>query len=188
MRKTYILLLILIGIASISYAAIQFRAADSDIILAPGASRSLVLIDARVTDENGNFVQGLQAEDFEIYQDGRPQEIAKFYVIDRKSSEADPRTVIFAVDDIGLSKTKFNQVRTALRYFADKVMSSSDVVAIVQTSGPGFVLQPLTSDAAKMRGVVDRWQWCLETARPFGGLAARWTSSSEFVSSCSGST
>jgi VWFA-related protein len=188
MKKTCILVFLIGMISSIQFAATQFRTADSDILMVPGASKSLVLIDARVTDENGNYVPGLQAEDFEVYQDGRQQEIAKFYALDHMDTQVDPRNVVFLVDDLGLSKAKFNQARGALKYFAEKVMSPADQVAIAQISAGGFVVQPLTSDNQKLLTAADRWQWCMDAARPFGSLAQAFPSSSTFIRSCSGST
>ena len=39
---------------------------------------SLVQIDAVVTDSKGHYVTGLTADDFEITEDGRPQQITNF--------------------------------------------------------------------------------------------------------------
>lgn len=196
--KRILVILFLVGIASSQYAATQIRVVFNDVgrrdaaapamAMTPGGSKSLVLIDARVTDETGKYVQGLQAEDFELYQDGRQQEIAQFYELDRTNTDVDPRTVVFLIDDLGLSKAKFNQVRTALKNFAEKVMTPADLVAIAQTSGGGFVLQPLTSDNHKVQSLADHWQWCVEAAKPFGGLAQIYSSNSGFIRACSGST
>src|SRR5688572_23248664 len=37
-----------------------------------------VEVDAVVTDERGNLVKGLAKEDFEIFEDGKPQKVAFF--------------------------------------------------------------------------------------------------------------
>src|SRR5688572_23912427 len=42
----------------------------------------LVQIDAIVTDEHGNLVTGLTANDFEIRENGKPQSIAAFSTVD----------------------------------------------------------------------------------------------------------
>lgn len=191
MKRICIFLFILIGIASIRCAesVVQFRVPASETLAVPGASRSLILVDARVTDDSGNYVPGLKAEDFELYQDGRPQEIAKFYEIKRASGSTEPRTVVFIIDDLNLPKAKYNQVRTALRYFADKIMRPTDMVGIARTAGGGVVLQPLTSNTAELRASADRWQWNVDTARPLNDIMlASASSSPDFVRSCSGST
>src|SRR5581483_7482664 len=38
--------------------------------------------DVRVVDRNGNFVRGLTASDFQIVENGKPQKIANFGVVD----------------------------------------------------------------------------------------------------------
>jgi VWFA-related protein len=189
MKKTCLFLFIVIGIASIQSAENQIRRANAEAIPDPGVSKSLVLIDARVTDKNGAFVPGLQAEDFEIYQDGRIQEIAEFYPLSRTNSSDDQRTILFVIDNLGLSKAKFNQVRTALKYFADTVMTPSDMVGFMQTAGCGVVVQPFTSNAAEVRAAADRWQWSLAAAQPYEGMSMIFpSSSSSFIKSCSAST
>ena len=187
MKKTCIFLFILIGITSSLCAgvAVQSDAASPETI---GVSSSLVLIDARVTDESGNPVPGLRAEDFQLYQDGRLQAITRFNS-KRAALGAETRTIVFVIDDLGLSKAKFNQIRTALRYFADKVMRPTDLVAIARTAGGGAVLQPLTSDAAKVRAAANRWQWSVETGRPVQDIVrTTMVSGTGFVESCSGSS
>src|SRR5262245_48472444 len=46
---------------------------------------NLVQVDAVVTDKNGRPVTDLKAEDFEIFQDGRRQEITHFSYISNES-------------------------------------------------------------------------------------------------------
>jgi len=40
----------------------------------------LVVVPVIVLDKEGNFVEGLKKEDFEIFEDGKRQEIETFYV------------------------------------------------------------------------------------------------------------
>src|SRR6266576_7333601 len=41
-----------------------------------------VEVDAVVTDRDGQFVRGLAKEDFQIFEDGKPQPISTFAVVD----------------------------------------------------------------------------------------------------------
>src|SRR5919108_5434815 len=50
-------------------------------------------IDALVTDERGNFVEGLTKEDFELFDDGRPQDIDAFSVVNIPLPSATARTM-----------------------------------------------------------------------------------------------
>jgi VWFA-related protein len=127
---------------------------------------SVVYIDARVLDGNGNYVQGLKAEDFELYENGRPKEIVKFYQPGSTNREA--CKIIFIIDDLSLPKDKYKQVRAAIRHFANNVMRPTDVAGVASTRENGVVLQPLTSDPSKLRAATDQWQWDIksEIAKP----------------------
>ena len=43
---------------------------------------SVVNVDVTVTDSHGNPVRGLRSEDFEVFEDGVPQAIVNFYVVE----------------------------------------------------------------------------------------------------------
>jgi len=121
---------------------------------------NLVQIDAVVTDQDGKLVTDLSAEDFEILEDKRPQPIGAFsYVSAEKTSassappplpdvkNAPPlppaplradqvrRTIVFVVDDLGLSFSSFIAVQSGLKNFMDQQMRPGDLAAIVRTSG-----------------------------------------------------
>ena len=42
----------------------------------------VVEVDARVTDAKGNFVRDLTKDDFQIFEDGKPQTVATFSLVD----------------------------------------------------------------------------------------------------------
>jgi VWFA-related protein len=183
--------LILAGFAFVLCAsgAAQFQRLDySEKVFYPGVSNKLVLLDARVTDEKGNHVPGLKPEDFEIYQDNRLQNISEIHEIRRDKTDDDPRTIVFIIDDLGLSREKFSQAKTALKYFADKIMQPNDMVGLARTAGGGFIFQPLTSEPDILRNAVECWQWSLAAARPLENYRAVQVSGSSFIQSCSGNT
>src|SRR5918996_1975918 len=47
-------------------------------------------VDAIVTDENGNFVSGLTRDDFEVFEDGKPQKIEMFSYVELPVERAEP--------------------------------------------------------------------------------------------------
>ena len=49
---------------------------------------NLVQVDAVVTDSRGNPVTDLKADDFEVFQDGKPQVITNFEFVDVKTAAA----------------------------------------------------------------------------------------------------
>ena len=107
---------------------------------------NLVQVDAVVTDSDGRQVTNLAADDFEVLEDGRPQQITAFSYVKTagpqpvgarpaapvKNPIAPPmppaphltpqqvrRTVVLMVDDLGLSFESTYYVRRALKKFVD---------------------------------------------------------------------
>ena len=142
---------------------------------------NLVQIDAVVTDNDGKQVTDLRAEDFEIFEDKRPQAISAFSYVaggpKTLTSYAPPpppsvrnapplpasplrpdqvgRTIVFVVDDLGLSFSSLTAVRSGLKRFVDQQMLSGDLVGIVRTSGGAGALQRLTSDKRQLYGAIE---------------------------------
>jgi VWFA-related protein len=140
---------------------------------------NLVQVDAVVTDSKGQPVKDLQAEDFEILQDNKPQVITNFSFIALGSRGAAPapkttavknappvpparirsgqvkRTVALVVDDIGLSFESIYQVREALKKFVDQQIQPGDLVAIIRTGAGIGALQQFTSDKRMLYAAID---------------------------------
>ena len=54
---------------------------------------SVVNVDVTVTDRRGQSVAGLTRNDFEILEDGKPQEISNFYTVENSRAKPDVRAV-----------------------------------------------------------------------------------------------
>jgi VWFA-related protein len=138
----------------------------------------LVQIDATVTDKRGRHVSDLTAEDFEVFQDGRPQRITTFAYVrgPAPATTAVPagaplgpsrpltadrvrRTIAIVVDDLGLSFESTARIRDVLRGFLDKQMQQGDLVAIIRTGAGSGALQQFTSDRRVLNAAVDRVRW-----------------------------
>jgi VWFA-related protein len=148
-------------------------------------STNLVQIDAVVTDKNGKQVTDLRAEDFEIFEDKRSQPISAFSYVStdstRLASSSAPtapsiknapplppaplrpeqvrRTIVFVIDDLGLSFQSFTAVRSGLKKFVDQQMQPGDLAAIVKTGGGAGALQRLTSDKRQLYAAIDNAHW-----------------------------
>ena len=103
---------------------------------------NFVDIDAVVTDERGNFVAGLGKDDFELFEDGKPQEISTFSLVDiplpsarrrpappqcRPSadvrSNAQPisgRLYVIVLDDLNVAPLRSKVVVQAARQFIER--------------------------------------------------------------------
>ncbi len=51
---------------------------------------NIVNVEVFVTDKKGRRVTGLGAEDFELYEDGRPVEVTNFYAMEQRASVGEP--------------------------------------------------------------------------------------------------
>jgi VWFA-related protein len=153
---------------------------DDDVVK---ITTNLVQVDVVVT-KDGKPVPNLRAEDFEIYEDGRRQNITSFAFISNVSPRAlttapdkteagvppgvppapvkldvPHRTIALVVDDLGLSIESMNQVRRQLRQFINEQMQPNDLVAIIRTGGGIGALQQLTNDPRLLTRAVDQLRW-----------------------------
>ena len=151
-------------------------------------SVTLVQVDAVVTDKRGRQITDLKPEDFEILEDGRPQQITNFSYValqpaaavapaavtpaapaSRNSSLMVPparlspaqvrRTIALVVDDLALSFGSVGSVRLALKKFVDEQMQPGDLVAIIRTSAGIGALQQFTADKRELYAAIERVRW-----------------------------
>ena len=156
-------------------------AEDDDVVK---ISTTLIQIDVTVTDKDGKVVKDLKPEDFEIYENGKKQEITNFSFVSIdnatkqtlvKSKEKDKisiplppvpikpeqvrRTIALVVDDLGLSFESVYQVRRALRKFVDEQMQPSDLVAVIRTGSGMGALQQFTTDKRQLYAAIENVKW-----------------------------
>ena len=145
-------------------------------------SSKLVLVDTLVLDKNGNQVTDLSAEDFEIFQDGKPQEITNFsYVSGEKGISAPKsnpnkkalplppisvrsnqgRIITFVLDDGNClaSPEGMATARDGMKKFINEQMLPDDKVAIYRTRGGSSLLQMYTSNKEVLKRVVNKVSW-----------------------------
>ncbi len=118
------------------------------------AETNLVEADLTVRDAKGQSVPGLQASDFEVFDNGVPQTIAAFSEL-RKDTKPDarasqPKFVTFFFDDLhvgmpGPRRFDLPFLKQAARAFATKHLKPGDRMSIATTSGVGLL--DFTSDA-----------------------------------------
>jgi VWFA-related protein len=69
------------------------------------------------------------------------------------------RTIVLAVDDLGMSSESFPHVKRALKKYVDEQMQPGDLVAVVRTSAGAGALQQLTSDKRQLYAVIEQMRW-----------------------------
>jgi VWFA-related protein len=148
-------------------------------------STNLVQVDPVITDSKGKQVTDLRADEVQILEDGKPQQITNFsYVsldstpasrpmvaatpLDKNAPPVPPvrlrreqvrRTMALVVDDLGLSFESAHFVRQALKKFVDQQMQPDDLVAIIRTGGGIGALQGFTSDKRQLYAAVEKVKW-----------------------------
>ncbi len=144
---------------------------------------NLVQVDVVVT-KDGKQVTDLKPEDFELFEDGRPQKITNFSYISNVPGTASSnalapsakdkgtpivptpvhphdvrRTVAFVVDDLGMSNESVAQTRHQLRKFVDEQLQPNDLVAIIRTGGEVGALQQFTTDKRLLHSAIEHLKW-----------------------------
>jgi VWFA-related protein len=136
-------------------------------------------VDVVVTDEQGQFVTGLTRNDFAVFEDGKPQKIDTFSLVDvpfEKPQEivvegrtipADTRTnrkpfdgrvYVIVLDDLDVSALRSTPVRDAARRFVREHMAANDLGAVVYTSGRNDAAQEFTTDRELLIRAIDKFQ------------------------------
>src|ERR1044072_534335 len=137
----------------------------------------LVQTAVTVLDKKGNFVEGLQRDQFELTVDGKPRPIAFLERIAAGSprerelatrglgvnskaplppATVPGRTIVFFIDDLHLEPDSLNRTRSMLQHFLEREMSSKDNVAIVSASGQIGFLEQFTNTRAVLDAAIGR--------------------------------
>ncbi len=125
-----------------------------------------VEVDAVVRDAQGNFVRDLREGDFQVLEDGVPQRVTAFSLIDipvtlseralflpadiepdvrSNDSGPDGRLYVLLLDDVNTNPTRTNRVRAAAKQFIERNLGANDLAAVVNTSGRTDASQDFTN-------------------------------------------
>jgi VWFA-related protein len=126
-----------------------------------------VEVDAAVFDRQGGFVRDLRRDDFEVLEDGVPQDVTAFTQVDIPIERAEPaplqaRTVIepdvisnarpfegrvyvIILDDKHTAALRTPQTKKAAEQFITRYMADNDIAAVITTGG-GTATQEFTSN------------------------------------------
>jgi VWFA-related protein len=151
----------------------------------------LVQTDVTVVDRQGNFVNGLKREDFELRIDGKVRPIDFFEKITAGSINEESqiaaargsatrsnvpksgvpipldrgRPIFFYVDDLHLPLAALQTTRKLITSFIDKNMGQNDEAAIASTSGQIGFLQQLTDNKTVLHAALERLKFRPYTVR-----------------------
>jgi VWFA-related protein len=142
------------------------------------AGVTLVTTDIIVRDEDGLFLPDLTRDDFEIFEDGIPQEIASLTLVHggrvfdqlqpppparagiilptaRPKNETAGRIFILFVDDLHLVTSLTPKVRQIAMQIADNLIHEGDLFGIIST-GPSSLSIDMTYDHQVLRDAINR--------------------------------
>jgi VWFA-related protein len=137
-----------------------------------------VEIDAIVTDAQGNFIRDLKKEDFQVTEDGKPQSVQIFSLVDipveravaplYSSTPIEPdvqtnerefagRVYMILLDDLHTAGLRSQLVRRAAKQFIERFLGANDMAAVVHTSGRADASQDFTSNKRLLMAAVDKF-------------------------------
>jgi VWFA-related protein len=142
------------------------------------AEANFVEVHAIVTGPDGAFVRGLTADDFEIFEDGRPVKPAVFQLIDVPIDETpaplnaaarvepdiretrrtfDGRIYVLLLDDLHTTLQRTAMVKEGAKKFVEEYLGANDLAAVVFTSGRQEAGQELTNSKRLLSAAIDRF-------------------------------
>lgn len=146
------------------------------------AEANLVEVIVRVTDEQGRFVAGLAARDFELREQNRVQSIVAFDAVSLPRAAAlspararpslaapdmstvitnerahEARLFVLLLDDLMVDSLLTIPVRRVARQFVERHVGPSDLIAVLSTTGRDVLTQDFTTDKARALAAIDRF-------------------------------
>ncbi len=174
--KTFIALVALL-IGATSVGGHQAEPKNEQPAVRFGVEVNYVEVDVTVMDRNGNFVSDLRPEDFEIFEDGEPQSVANFTVIDIEIERPTPvvfkeavepdvrsnvqvsegRVYILVLDGLHTSAQRTHRVKHAASQFIEERFGANDIAAVVHTDGRRDASQEFTSSPRLLLNAIDQF-------------------------------
>jgi VWFA-related protein len=135
-----------------------------------------VEVDAFVTDADGKPISDLTANDFEVFEDGKPQKVSAFSLVNipieraerplfaGKAIEPDVQTnehlegriYLLVLDDIHTDFTRTPRVKAAARRFIEQNFGINDLAAVVYT-GRADASQDFTNNPRLLIQAIDKF-------------------------------
>lgn len=145
---------------------------------------NLIQVDVTVLDKSGRRVEGLTADDFEVFRDGKRQVIKNVIFVSRPPVKLEPpapsgltapstllatslpgkqlkaqdvrRTIAIYIDDLSINFANLLPVRDALRKFVEEQVQPGDLVAVYVSSGGLGLFQQFTTDKRAILASIER--------------------------------
>ena len=142
------------------------------------AEINYVEVDTRVLDQQGKFIAGLKPEDFEVFEDGKPQKVTAFSLVNiplerverplfaskpvepdvrNNLQGADGRIYLIVLDDLHTNALRSNLTKAAAKLFIERYVGANDLAAVVHTGGRSEGNQDFTNNQRLLLQAVDKF-------------------------------
>ena len=142
------------------------------------AEVNYVEVDARVLDQQGRFIGDLKAEDFEVLEDGKPQKVSAFSLVNipvervqrplfasrpvepdvrNNLQGADGRIYLLVLDDLHTQALRSQRTKAAARQFIERYIGANDLAAVIHTGGRTDANQDFTNNQRLLLQAVDKF-------------------------------
>jgi VWFA-related protein len=142
------------------------------------AEVNYVEVDARVVDAQGRFVSNLTQQDFQVFEDGKPQQVNAFALVNipvqreprplfaKRPIERDVQTnlagydgrvYLIVLDDLHTNALLSLRTRAGARQFVERYLGANDIAAVVHTSGRTDAGQEFTSNQRLLLEAIDKF-------------------------------
>jgi VWFA-related protein len=179
--KTRILLVVLFALVAAVPGAVHGQAqppAPQQPPLTFRAEVNYVEVDARVLDAQGKFVTDLKPEDFEVFEDRRPQKVTAFSLVNipverqerplfaskpiepdvrNNLQGADGRIYLLILDDLHTTALRSQRTKLAARMFIERYIGANDLAAVIHTGGRSDASQDFTNNQRLLLQAVDKF-------------------------------
>jgi VWFA-related protein len=117
------------------------------------AESRVVRVDVIVTDKKGNYIHGLTARDFHVFDNNQEQPIVNFSYGTTTTSKGAPerRYLVLFFDDSTMELVDQVRAREAAQKFIDANAGPDRVMAVVDFTGALRVIQNFTADATRLK-------------------------------------
>jgi VWFA-related protein len=141
------------------------------------AEVNYVEVDAFVTDQQGRVVTDLTQNDFEVLEDGKPQKLTSFSLVNipieraerplfagkpiepdvETNQHQDGRIYLIVLDDLHIDPTRAPRVKAAARRFIEQNFGVNDLAAVVYTGGRSADAQDFTNNPRLLLNAIDKF-------------------------------
>jgi VWFA-related protein len=143
-----------LGLVVLAGASLRAQDANNQPLIR--TEKKLVLVDVVVTDKKGDYVHGLTAKDFRVWEDKDEQNIETFSAESGPASPTANRKhyLVLFFDNSTMGFAEQTQARRAALRFLDKNTAPNRLIAVVNFGGSLRIAQNFTTDADRLKQVV----------------------------------